>query len=350
MSETQHATEAANEAPTIESIKHKLVDVRKRLLEIHASSTSGLAEIQGIADKFKASGKPVQAKFGDEILAHVETAVSVLDLATIADEMRSLYGSIKLLIASSSEETEAELEVLRSIAADNTKQQLALLRPNSPIFPANEQSVTDVFVCHNDPTAVSSRLQFIVDRDGDAIGVAVKTSTNVDAKPVANLFYFSDYYELCDKVCGRELVVDETSNDGVFVYRAVVQIAVDLADSIVSQFGGLNASLASSRDEGGDQLGSKYETLVPVSEGEADAEIRLAEDADAPVDSDPDDFADAQDTSGDLPVDGAFEVDESLDESSDGDDSLASESTNAVNELSESFDDALAGVDIAVEG
>lgn len=348
MSENQQNTtaETASEVVTIDSIKLQLVNTRKRLLEIHAASTSGLAEIQGIADRFKASGKPVQMKFGEEILSHIESSVSVLDLEEIANEMRSLYGSIKLLIASSSEEAEAELEVLRSIAADNTKQQLALLRPNSPIFPANEQSVTDVFVCHNDPTAVSSRIQFIVDRDGDAIGVAVKTANNADVKPVMNLFYFSDYYELCDKVCGRELVVDETSNDGVFVYRAVLQIAVDLADSIVSQFGGLNAMLVSSRDKGGDELSSQYENVIPVSAGEPDEELPLEE---AVVDSDADDFDDVQDASGDQPADAGFEVDESLDESSDSGDSLASESTDAVSELSESFDDVPPGVDVSVE-
>lgn len=351
MSENQNAEEV-----TIDTIKLKLVGLRKQILEIHSTSSSSLSEIQGIADSFKASGKPVQMKFGDQILSHVESAAIVLDLSAVADEIRAVYGDIKVLIAAieesagPSEDLEAELEVLRGIAADNTKVQIALLRPRSPIFPANEQAVTDVFVCHNEPTAVGSRIEFIVDRDGDAIGVAVKSSNNID-ESIINRFYFSDYYELCDKVCGRELVVDETSNDGVFVYRAVVQLAVDLADSIVSQFGGLDNALSSTRDNGGDQLRSKHESLAPITSSVVEGEESSEDDGD--FDEASGDQPDAQDASGDQPEGDAgddFVVDESLDSDGDASPDLASESSDAVDELSESFDDVPPGVAVVTEG
>jgi hypothetical protein len=339
---TENQAQAESAAPdeiTIDTIKDRLVGTVKQLRAILTDAQTGLGEIQVIADGFVASGKPVQVKFGEQLLSHIEKAAAVLDVAASIDNIKLAWSETKVLVADMDSEISDIRVLFEQISSAAARNQIAYARPLSPIFPDFVDGQSDTFVCRNNTDAVRSRIKFIID-GGETTGVAVLTMLKTDSIGIAgiNTFYFSDFFELCDSVHGRKLQLAGGSPDGVFVYRAVMQLAIDLADSLVSQFGSLDDTIFHGNTRGDGLRNHSEEIADPDSIVVVDSEDSLDEATD--VDEDPEPRVVDPDAGG------AFEVDASLEESADAapDDvdpatglSDDLESPEAVDELSDAF-------------
>jgi hypothetical protein len=336
------STNETPKSPVIDEVKGTLVSLASQARTIFAGARDGLVSIQDVANELIASERPGPVKYGNRLLEALEKAEVSLDIEAFPEDLKQVWGKVRLIEAEATSELSKQLEeavqessdlqvMLSDIKSSNEKTQISFVRPISGIFPEFEEAQSDTFIVSNDPDLIKSRIRFIKDNSG-VIGIAVVSLMKTDGTGL-NTFYFSDYLELCDTVHGRKLVVDGTS-DGVFVYRSVMQLAVGLADLLVSQFRGLDGDITNGNHRG-DGLQFSSDVLEKV-----DADENAGEDLD---DGHDEDLADPSADSAEQALE-EFSIDEDLTEggdTADGEDSLAIESPDGVAELADAFADAL---------
>lgn len=208
----------------------------------------------------------------DDVTGPLGKAVAVLNALA--------YGDIQALESAASRAADAELraenlQALLDAASPTVHNQLRINRPAVCEFLGNYQEGSDSFTVVNDAEAVRSRLFPVVDSDYGVTGVAVISAYTAD-KPVMNIIKFAGYAGICQAVYGDLDVATEVSPH--FVYNAAMSVAVSLADSLVSQFGPLQAVVYG--DDAEDTVDFEGELVHedPVPGGEFDGGDSFASD------------------------------------------------------------------------
>jgi hypothetical protein len=250
-SETTEVRFADSSAQALASIKTLLVGGNQKVTFVYKTAREGILEIQEVANRLVAMGGGA-AKAGNAVLAGLEKSAAILDLGEVMPIFRDAYGSVSAVISAAqaavekaedeANDAEETCEMIRAQLQNATDRynQLIINRPVSDLYPSVD-GACDSFNVLNAAESVKTRIRIINDNATGAIGVAVVLSSTTDDNAI-QAFYFTDYINLCDKILGRKLDLS-SSNDGSFVYKAVMNIAVATADAVVSAFGSINADL-----------------------------------------------------------------------------------------------------------
>jgi hypothetical protein len=245
-----------NEQPkrelTVDDVRHHLGLVvgalkgsKTNIDTVIAESKAGLTAINGIADKLKGMKYEGAHRVGDLLLAGLEKSAAILDLdETVSPrieqaltDLREAYALTITLVRERDQQVEQASALLESVKSTSAHTLLLLPRPQSELFGEVEEGASDSFPVINSPESVLSRLRFIQDEEGTVVGIAVFST--LDVQPVINYFYYENYLGSCDLARGKKLEIG--GPDGMFVYQQTTSLAVSLADTLVTQFGALNA-------------------------------------------------------------------------------------------------------------
>lgn len=296
----------STESITLETVKTSIVEIWKNVGEISKKvdgafneSQTGLSEIQQIADSLSKLG-PKASSFGDRLLKALEKSAAILDLDSSSASLeesrvaiKATYANVVALLRAEEEKYQQVNEVLSQVQASAERYQLHIARPQSELFGSTEENSSDVFNTVNNPDSVKSRIKFIRALNKKVVGVAV-VSANTSSRSITNYFYFINYLEQCELLLGRSLEIGE-GPDGVFVYRQAMQIAVALADALVTQFGSLDDDLLDSGSQSEsaecstDEVGDLEPSNITVDEDE-DFSEETSEETNAGQDNEPNDL------------------------------------------------------------
>lgn len=240
--------------------------------EAHQQGTAGVVGVvSAVGPSLAARASSPERKMADAVVSHLQAVQgSYESLAKfVSPKINNAVELVDQLIEATHAESAATIEGLNSLLQEVTeatgKRELVIPRPASDFL--QDTSVNDVFHCTNDPESVRTRLRFLHSREGVAVGACAILSESDEDRPVMNIVNFADHINCCDRVHGRRLDVDN-SNDGVFVYRSAVQLAVSFADAMVTLYGPLVSVLSERFPE---ELPLPDESLSDVDRADPDS-------------------------------------------------------------------------------
>ena len=264
--------------------------------EAHQQGTAGVVGVvSAVGPSLAARTSSPERKMADAVVGHLQAVQgSYESLAKfVSPKINNAVELVDQLIEATHAESAATIEGLNSLLQEVTeatgKRELVIPRPASDFL--QDASVNDVFHCTNDPESVRTRLRFLHSREGVAVGACAILSESDEDRPVMNIVNFADHINCCDRVHGRRLDVDN-SNDGVFVYRSAVQLAVSFADAMVTLYGPLVSVLSERFPE---ELPLPDESLSEVDHADPDsapAPLSIGGDSDSDGDSDGEEIMD----------------------------------------------------------